>query len=250
MPISSRPLLWLRQPPLLSHLFSSPHCPCDEAWSLQAAGSVLTVDGTAPSKLLGFSAVLHHPQHLNQAFFHSTYTRGTGRLRTCSWCCGRNSLGSKQQSLLLGSVVRDWDLFRRQRPVHWRTLWASMHTSALLWSRHGVEVLNTSAGVTPVLRSCEKQSSRSNLFFTLHLSQTPKSVQQASVLAARITCGSEPAGFLACAMRNKGWDLIIVSLYLEQGRIPGNIQVLARLIAFLKGCKVPYIEIGMKPRIP
>ncbi|CAE7466241.1 unnamed protein product, partial [Symbiodinium natans] len=59
--------------------------------------------------------------------------------------------------------------------------------------------------------------------------------------------GSGPAGFLACAMRNKGWDLIIVSLYLESGvgfQAPNNIQVLARLIAFLKGCKVPYMVLG------
>ena len=59
--------------------------------------------------------------------------------------------------------------------------------------------------------------------------------------------GTGPAGFLACAMRNKGWDLIIVSLYLESGvgfQAPNNIQVLARLIAFLKGCKVPYMVLG------
>ncbi|CAE7471247.1 unnamed protein product [Symbiodinium natans] len=59
--------------------------------------------------------------------------------------------------------------------------------------------------------------------------------------------GSGPAGFLACAMRNKGWDLIIVSLYLESGvgfQAPNNTQVLARLIAFLKGCKVPYMVLG------
>ena len=59
--------------------------------------------------------------------------------------------------------------------------------------------------------------------------------------------GSGPAGFLACAMRNKGWDLIIVSLYLESGvgfQAPNNVQVLARLIAFLKGCKVPYMVLG------
>ncbi|CAE7569710.1 unnamed protein product [Symbiodinium natans] len=62
-----------------------------------------------------------------------------------------------------------------------------------------------------------------------------------------IEYGTGPAGFLACAMRNKGWDLIIVSLYLESGvgfQAPNNIQVLARLIAFLKGCKVPYMVLG------
>ena len=62
-----------------------------------------------------------------------------------------------------------------------------------------------------------------------------------------IEYGTGPAGFLACAMRNKGWDLIIVSLYLESGvgfQAPNNVQVLARLIAFLKGCKVPYMVLG------
>ena len=59
--------------------------------------------------------------------------------------------------------------------MHWRTLWASMHTSALLWSPHGVEVLDTGAGVTlSAPLPCEQQSSRSSLFFTSHLSQTPK----------------------------------------------------------------------------
>ena len=99
-------------------------------------------------------------------------SKGSKGVRLLSY---RILTGSKQQGFLLGSVVRDWDLLRRQRPVHRRTLWASMHTSALLWSRHGVEVLNTGAGVTlSAPLPCEKQSSRSCLFFTSHLSQTPK----------------------------------------------------------------------------
>ena len=82
---------------------------------------------------------------------NSLSSKGSKGVRLLSY---RSLTGSKQQSFLLGSVVRDF--FSSQRHVHRRTLWASMHTSgsgaAMAW------VLNTGAGVTlSAPLPCEKQ---------------------------------------------------------------------------------------------